>query len=177
MRTRRDANLRLHQVDAEHLLGNGVFDLQARIGLDEDVAFAVGLDQKFEGPQSAIGDPGRHRGCRSAEHVTKRRLEPRAWCDLHDLLMAPLNRAFALAKMNDVASVADDLNLDVTGVRKIALDIKTIDAERSLRFRAAPLPGRGQIGCRRHDAHAATATARDRLDHYRAACARSGEKL
>ena len=34
-RAARQTQLRLHQIDAPHFLGDGVLDLQARIGLDE----------------------------------------------------------------------------------------------------------------------------------------------
>src|SRR5271170_3456529 len=36
---RRDPELGLYQIDASHFFGDGVLDLQPRIGLDEDEAF------------------------------------------------------------------------------------------------------------------------------------------
>ena len=57
-----DRELRLHQIDAEHLLGHGMLDLQPRIGLDEGerigVALGVVIDQEFEGAEIVIA-----RGC------------------------------------------------------------------------------------------------------------------
>ena len=53
-----DRKLRLHQIDAEHLLGHGVLDLQPRIGLDEGerlrVARGVAIDQEFEGAEIVV---------------------------------------------------------------------------------------------------------------------------
>ena len=53
-----DRELRLHQIDAEHLLGHGVLDLQPRIGLDEGegrlVASGVAIDQELEGAEIVV---------------------------------------------------------------------------------------------------------------------------
>ena len=51
-----DTNLGLHQIDAKNFLRHRMLDLQARIGLDEDEAIAVGRHQKFECPKAAIAD-------------------------------------------------------------------------------------------------------------------------
>ena len=43
------------EVDAGHLLGDGVLDLQARVGLDEDEARrAVGVDEELERAEVAV---------------------------------------------------------------------------------------------------------------------------
>ena len=56
----RDRQLRAHDVDARDLLGHGVLDLQARVGLDEDKALllaARGLfDQELEGAEAPVAD-------------------------------------------------------------------------------------------------------------------------
>ena len=44
-----DADLRLDDVDAGHLLGDGVLDLDARIDLDEVELAGVGIHQEFDG--------------------------------------------------------------------------------------------------------------------------------
>ena len=58
-----DRELRLHQIDAEHLLGHGVLDLKPRIGLDEGeglrVALGVAIDQEFEGAEIVVVRGGR----------------------------------------------------------------------------------------------------------------------
>ncbi len=52
------ASCDLHEIDAEHLLGHGVLDLQPRIGLDEGergiAARGVAIDQEFEGAEIVV---------------------------------------------------------------------------------------------------------------------------
>ena len=59
-----DLELQVNQVETGHLLGHGVLDLQARIGLDEGdgciVALALGIDQELEGAEAAKFDLRRH---------------------------------------------------------------------------------------------------------------------
>ena len=54
---RRDAQLRLHQVDVGDLLGHGVLDLDARVHLDEDVA-AGRVDQELDRARVDVPDLG-----------------------------------------------------------------------------------------------------------------------
>ena len=52
---RRDPELGLYQIDASHFFGDGVLDLQPRIGLDEDEAlFPAGRRQKLERAEPGI---------------------------------------------------------------------------------------------------------------------------
>src|ERR1700731_4320627 len=44
----RDAKLRFDQVDAHDLLGDGVFDLDARVALDKEMLAAFRANQKFD---------------------------------------------------------------------------------------------------------------------------------
>ena len=48
----RNLELRLHQVDAGHLLGHGVLHLDARVAFDEEVLARVRLDQELHGPRA-----------------------------------------------------------------------------------------------------------------------------
>ena len=54
----RDADLPLHQVDASDELGDRMFDLDARVHLEE-IELAVRVEQELAG--SRVGVPGRHR--------------------------------------------------------------------------------------------------------------------
>jgi hypothetical protein len=90
--------LRLHQVDAPHFLGDGVLDLQARIGLDEEEV--VALDQELEGAEAAILHGLGHRDAASTIFL-RMRASGRAGRQLDDLLAAPLQGAFALAQRRD----------------------------------------------------------------------------
>ena len=60
----RDRELRLHEIEAEHLLGDGMLDLKPRIGLDEGERLVARLgvrliDQKFEGAEIVVIRGGR----------------------------------------------------------------------------------------------------------------------
>ena len=44
-----DAELRLDEIDARDLLGDGVLDLDARVALDEEVLAGLGDDQELDG--------------------------------------------------------------------------------------------------------------------------------
>jgi hypothetical protein len=127
---RRQPDLRLHQVDAEHLLGDGVLHLQARVGLDEDEGQAGGggIDQELEGAQALVAHRARHRSAASTSRW-RSASAGRAGRDLHQLLEAPLQRAFALAQRHRVVPVAQHLHLDVARAFHQALDVHAVDAE------------------------------------------------
>ena len=91
-----------HEVDAEHLLGDGVLDLEARVGLDERRG---GRCRRRRGTRTC-------RGCRSATSVAMRTasarrasrvaaVEVRRRGHLDDLLVAALEAALALPQVAD----------------------------------------------------------------------------
>ena len=140
----RQQQLRLHQVDAPHLLGDGVLDLQARIGLDEEELVAR--------------RPGTRwcRGCGSSRPWPWRRRRRRSSCaapaqvgagrQLDDLLAAPLQAAFALAQGHDAAlAVAHDLHLDVARAADQPLGIEVAVAERRLGLGRGAREGVGDL--------------------------------
>src|SRR6516162_9744630 len=89
-----------------------------------------------------------------------------AWRHLDQLLVTPLDRAFALPEMTDRAMlIADDLHLDVAGLADQALGIDPVEAEGGLCLGLAARMGFREIGRLLHDAHAAAAG--HRLDHDR----------
>ena len=112
-----DAQLQLHQVQPRDLLGDGVLDLQARIGLDEDKRPIIRslIDQEFEGAQAAIAQPLGHRQRSLGQRCAQREAQAGAGRDLHQLLVLALQRAFPLAQAHHLLTVADDLDLDVAG--------------------------------------------------------------
>ena len=84
--------------------------------------------------------------------------------------MPPLDRAFALAEVHDVAVViAEDLELDVPRRLEILLDVDVADAERGFRFALRRLERMRQLRRVLDDAHAAAAAAGHRLDDDRIA--------
>jgi hypothetical protein len=89
---------------------------------------------------------------------------------LDQLLVAPLDRALALAEVNDVAvMIAEDLDLDVARVLDVLLEIDVADAERGFRLALRGLERLAQLRRLADDAHAAAAAAGDGLDDDRVA--------
>ena len=89
---------------------------------------------------------------------------------LDQLLVATLDRAVALAQGHDVAlRVTQQLDLDVPRVFDIAFQVHRTVAEGGRRLAGGSGEGLGKITRRCHAAHAASATARRRLDHQRKA--------
>ena len=165
-RTARQPQLRFHEVDAPHFLGDGVFDLKPRIGLDEaeEVRRRI-VDQEFEGAEAAIVHRLRHLDGRVDDLPAHRLGEVGAGRQLDDLLAAALDRAFALAERGDAAlSVAHDLNLDVARPGDQTLGIEGAVAEGRLRFGRGAREGLVDLAFLRDDPHATAAAARDRLD-------------
>src|SRR5690606_28751235 len=123
----RDLELPLHQVDAEDLLGDGVLDLDAGIGLDEEELLALAradIQQEFERAEGTVVRAARQGEGMAEQPLPLRGGERRARRHLDDLLVAALQRAFALAEMDAPARpVAEDLHLEVPGLWQEALHI------------------------------------------------------
>ncbi len=95
-----NAQLRLHQVDARDRLGHGVLDLQPRIGLDEgETRAVVGVDQELEGADAAIAHGRGQAHRRLRQPLAHMRCQQRTRRELDHLLVAPLQRAFALPQV------------------------------------------------------------------------------
>jgi hypothetical protein len=87
---------------------------------------------------------------------------------LDQLLVAALDRALALAEVDDVAvGVAEQLHLNVARRRQVFLEVYRGIAERGFRFGARDEQRVGQLLAVAGNAHAAPATARCRLDDDR----------
>ncbi len=173
-RAGRDRELRFHEIDAEHLLGDGVLDLKPRIGLDEGesriVRLCVAVDQEFEGAEIVVVRGSGQLLCGFNDPHAQGLAQRRTWRHLDQFLVTPLDRAFTLPQMADRAmAVADDLHFDVAGVTDQTFDIDAIAAEGGLGFGLAARIGLFQLGGVIDNAHAAPAAAGDRLDHDRAA--------
>ncbi len=173
--TRGEPELRLDEVDACHLLGDRVLDLEACVRLDEPMHVALDeeldrrrvLQARFEREPNRVVD----------EVLPHDRVEVRCRRDLDDLLVPPLDAAIALTQVDDASCVvAEHLHLDVAYPGDVLLDVQPPIAERSARFGLASRERLGQVAAIAHHAHAAAATARDRLDHRGAAVERVEER-
>src|SRR5688500_12605135 len=108
-----DLDLQPDQVESGDHLGDGMFDLQARVDLNK-VELARWRKNKLDRARVRVTDGAANGDGRLAH------LPPQFFIDcgrrafLDDLLMAALQRTIALEEMNQVpARVAQNLNLDV----------------------------------------------------------------
>src|SRR4029077_8405939 len=86
---------------------------------------------------------------------------------LDQLLVPPLDRALALAQVNDVAlRIGENLRLDVSRRSDRLLQIDRAVAERALRLAARQSQRRLQFLWPLHEANALAATTRRRLEHH-----------
>ena len=148
-----DTDLLAHDVDPGHGLGDGVLDLHARVHLEE-VVRTVDVEQALDRSRGSIADRAsgvdRDRPDARAElvvHGGRRRL-------LDELLMPPLDRAVALAEVNDVAvGVGEDLDLDVPRILEVALDVDGRVGEVRLALAPGALEGTLDLVGGASDAH------------------------
>ena len=161
-----NADLGPHEVDAGHLLGDGVLHLDTRVDLDEVEAAGVEIVQELHRARVEVvgraGDGERVAG----ELVPLRGREAGGRRAFHDLLVAPLHRAVALEEVDGPAvGIRQDLDLQVAGAANEALEVDVVLAEGCVRL----APGREQGGLELvpglDPAHAAPAAAPARLEH------------
>ena len=159
-----DVELPRDEIEAVDHLGDRVLDLQARVHLEE-VEAAVGAEQELARAGADVVDRARRRDRRRAHlraqlgrHHRRRRL-------LDHLLVAALDRAVALAEVDEVAvRVAEHLDLDVARPLDRLLEVDRAVAERRRRLAARAVERGGELGLARDQAHALAAAAGRRLD-------------
>ena len=128
----RDLQLQPHEVDPGHGLGDGMLDLDARVHLQE-IELPLLVEQELDGARADIADRlGGADGGRAHARAKFRR-DGRGGRFLDDLLMAALDRAIALAHVNDrTVFVAENLHLDMARADQRALQQQPAVAERAL---------------------------------------------
>ncbi len=146
-----------------------MLDLEAGVHLEE-VEATLGVDDELDRSGRVIaggaGEPDRL----GAHRPAGRLVEQRARCLLDDLLMAALDRALALAQMDDVPlAIAQNLDLDMPRLGDEFLEEHPIVAEGRAGFASRALECLAQVALAERDAHALAAAARGRLDHHREA--------
>ncbi len=149
-----------------------MLDLQARIGLDESEIGIVGrvprIDEKFERAEIVVVRSARERHRRARDFFAQARRERRARRDLDQLLVAPLDRAFALAEIDEPAMpIAENLDFDMPRALDQPLGIERSVAESARRFGSAAREGLRDLVRAPHCAHAAPAAAGHGLQHDR----------
>ena len=96
-----DPHLLAHDVDSRHELRYRMLDLEPAVHFDE-VEVAIRPDEELEGPGIPVSDCAAARARRQLPSASRRRrIEPRRGRLLDQLLVPPLDRAFALAERQD----------------------------------------------------------------------------
>ena len=168
--------LQLHEIDPSRFLGDGMFDLQARVGFDEREAAL--LDQKLEGAQATISGGFRQGDGRSRQVAARPVREPRGRRDLDQLLEPALQRAITIADLaNSPRVVGGDLDLDMARVRQQAFHKHVRDANGTLRFRTRPLVSLREFGGAADYPDPAAAAAGDSLDEHGCALRQGREEI
>ncbi len=160
------ADLLLHEVDARRHFGDWMLDLHARVHLHE-VKLALFVHQELEGAERRVvrcGDGlanqlahlsalvGRHGGARSF---------------LHDLLVAALERALALAERPDAAVlIGEHLEFDVPRRFDETLEVDVGVGEPGHLLGGRRLESARELARIAHDPHAPSASAARRLQDH-----------
>ena len=104
----------------------------------EEVEFSSLIEEKLDGAGADIADGPRGRDCGVAHSLPQFGRDRGRGGLLDDFLMAALNRAIALAEMDDVAVlVGKHLKLDVAGVVDRTFEDQLARAERARRLGAS----------------------------------------
>ncbi|MBD5803263.1 hypothetical protein AZOA_26990 [Azoarcus sp. Aa7] len=165
-----DADLRLDDVHAGDLLGDGVFDLDPGVHFDEVEGTGVGVHEELDraGVGVICGAAEFQRGIAQLRAASLLQVGRGGAFD--DLLVAPLHRAVALEEMHEVAvRVAEHLHFDVARAANELFQIDLVVAEGGEGLAAGDVEQAGELFLVLDRAHAATATAPARLEHERVA--------
>src|SRR5581483_260650 len=129
-----------------------MFDLDSRIHLDEIKLLLVIVVDEFNGTGAFVGDTttkidrrGTQCGSGCITNGKARRL-------FDEFLIPPLRRTIALAQMDRVGAISENLNFKMTDVGQIFLDIDRRITERGLRLTHRLAQAPVKLGSRLDDA-------------------------
>src|SRR5262245_55446086 len=138
-----------------------MLDLDARIHLEKVELLARAIEQVFDRAQSPVtqvtsqADRTRvHGGAHRIGQIWRGRF-------LGEFLIAPLNRAITIAKVDDVLAVTENLDLDMAPEVHQSLEIDARIPERGMRLRHGKVERRFQLTRLLHRLQATTAAATD----------------
>ena len=164
---RGDEHLLAHEVDARDHLRDGVLDLDARVHLHEEV-LAVGCEEPFDRPGGPVAGRARRIDGERPDAGPERSVDTGRGRLLDELLVTPLDRAVALAEVDDVVvGVREHLHLHVPRIDQIALRVHGGIAEVALALAGGRLEGALRVLRRVHHLHALATAARRGLDDQR----------
>ena len=167
---RRDAELRLDEIDAGDLFRDRVFHLDARVAFDEVVVAGLGRDQELHRAGIDVaGSLDQLHGV-GVDSRTQAGVQTGGGRCLDDLLVAQLHRAVAFVQVHGIAGlIGENLHLDVPRAFDELFHEQRAVAERRLGFAATALERVGHRLPVRDRAHAATAAPGRGLEHDRIA--------
>ena len=146
-----------------------MLDLQPGVHLEEIKASVLAGDE-LDGASRIVIDRLRERDCLFSHPSARLGVDERRWRFLDHLLVAALDRAFALAEIDDMAMlVAKHLDLDMARIDNEFLNEHPIVAERGFRLRTGAGETFRHLLARVGDPHALAAAAGRGLDHDRIA--------
>ena len=146
-----------------------MLDLQPGVHLEE-VEAAVRADDQLHRAGAVIADRRRQPHCLLAHLAAHLGRHERGRRFLDDLLVPPLDRAFALAQIDDVAmAVAEHLDLDVARLLDELLDEHAVVAEARQPLALGGVEALAHLGLAPREAHALAAAAGRGLHHHRIA--------
>ena len=144
-----------------------MFDLDARVALDEVVLAALRCHQELDGAGVDVVGSFHELDGVGENSIPKRIVETRGRRGLDDLLIAQLHRAVSFMQMQDVAvAIGQDLDLDVARTFDQFLDEEITVAEGARGFTPATLERLGHGIRVNDDAHASTAATARGLEHH-----------
>ena len=165
-----DAELLADQVDAGDLLGDGVLDLEAGVDLEEEELAGGVVDEELDGSRRPVADAVGQPQCGVAHGAPEGLVGERRRRLLEHLLVPALDRALALAEVDEVAvGVAQHLDLEVAGAGHVALEEHPVVAEGAEGLPLRRRHGLVEVGGGLDEVHALAATAGGRLHEQRVA--------
>ncbi len=166
---RGNAQHQLDEIEPGHQFGDRMLDLQPCVHLEE-VEISPAIDDKLHGPGRAVSDSLRQCHRLPSHRLARRHVEKRARRLLDHFLVAALDRALALAEIDDVAvGVAEHLDFDMPRLFDVLLNEDAIIAKARFCFARCTAEAVADLIVIGGDAHALAAAAGGGLDHDRVA--------
>src|SRR5450759_2671052 len=121
----RDSKLFLNEINSGDHLRYGVFDLDSRVHFQKEKSLGILIDEKLHRPGILVSDLAAESYRSITDLLSQCARDFRRRRLFHHLLVAALQRAVTLAKVNDIAElVSEHLNFNMAGISTILLKIQ-----------------------------------------------------
>ena len=167
-----DPQLPFDQIKSGNRLGHRMLNLQPRVHF-EKVEFSQRIEQKLDGACVDVADGAGGGDCGLAHLCSQFCRDCSGRCFLDHLLMTALDRAIALAKVDDIVIlIGKHLYFDVSSVHYCPFQYQLVGSERTRRFGTCASKRVHEFLRSGHEPHPAATAASRGLDHQRKADAR-----